>query len=88
MNGFVHTRVHDFIKPKLGGRSLSDDDDIFALGYVNSLFAVQLVRFIQREFDFELTSEDMDFDNFRTVDRIVRLIDSKTGARTTPEGRL
>lgn len=87
MNGAVRTRVHDFLKPKLGGHSLSDNDDIFALGYVNSLFAMQLARFIQREFNLELAPGDMNFDNFRTVDAIVRLVDAKAGARTTPEAR-
>jgi methoxymalonate biosynthesis acyl carrier protein len=63
----------------LGGRPPADGDVIFQLGYVNSLFAMQLVRFVQRELSLELGSEDMSFDNFRTVDGIVRLVETKRG---------
>lgn len=74
----VRKSIKEFLAPQLGGRTLADTDDIFALGYVNSLFAMQLALFVQQEFSFELTPDDMDFDNFRTVDGLVRLVTAKT----------
>ncbi|WP_269084373.1 acyl carrier protein [Streptomyces sp. 150FB] len=65
-------------EPRLGGCPPADGDDIFQLGYLNSLFAMQLARFVQREFSLELGPEDLNFDNFRTVDGIVRLGEAKS----------
>jgi methoxymalonate biosynthesis acyl carrier protein len=81
MNSSPRARVRAFLEPRLGGRPLEDDDDIFALGYVNSLFAMQLARFVQTEFALTLEPADMDFDNFRTVNGIVRLVESKMQTR-------
>lgn len=71
-------RVRTFLAPHLGGHEIGADEDIFALGYVNSLFAMQLVTFVEKEFGFAVESEDLEFDNFRTVAGIVRLVEAKT----------
>jgi methoxymalonate biosynthesis acyl carrier protein len=73
----IRSRVRARIEPRLGGRTLSDSDDMFALGYVNSLFALQLVRFVEKEFGLLLGAEDMDFDNFRTVNGIITVVYGK-----------
>ncbi len=78
MSSDVRTQVRAFLEPKLGGHVLKDTDDVFELGLVNSLFAMQLARFVQREFSLRLGPEDMRFDNFRTVEGIVELVESKT----------
>lgn len=57
---------------------LQPDEDIFALGFVNSLFAMQLVLFVENEFGLVVENEDLDIDNFRTVSAIARLIERKT----------
>jgi acyl carrier protein len=62
----------------LGNHELHEDEDIFATGFVNSMFAMQLVLFIEQEFQVTIENEDLDFDNFRTINAIVRLLDRKT----------
>ncbi|MEU6238523.1 phosphopantetheine-binding protein [Kitasatospora sp. NPDC047058] len=79
-NDDVKIRIKTFLAPHLGGDELADGDDIFALGYVNSLFAMQLALFLQREFSLQLESQDMEFDNFRSVEGLARLVRSKTAA--------
>jgi methoxymalonate biosynthesis acyl carrier protein len=71
------TRIKTFLAPHLGGRQVGEDEDIFALGYVNSLFAMQLVAFVEKEFGFTVESEDLEFDNFRTVAGIARFVEAK-----------
>lgn len=73
-------RIRDFLDQHTGGQPLSDSDDFFALGYVNSLFAMQLAVFMEKEFEITLGPDDMDFDNFRTVNGLVRLATSRTTA--------
>lgn len=74
----IGERVRAKIEPRLAGHTLSDSDDMFALGYVNSLFALQLARFIEKEFELHLSPEDMNFDNFRTVRGIITMVSGKT----------
>jgi methoxymalonate biosynthesis acyl carrier protein len=53
---------------------LADDADIFALGLVNSMFVVQLVSFVEKEFDLTVSGADLDFANFQSVDAVGRLV--------------
>jgi acyl carrier protein len=55
-----------------------DDEDIFESGYVNSMIALQLVLFVESEFDITVENEDLKLENFSTVNALVRLIEYKT----------
>lgn len=70
LRAFLGTRFPDV--------QLDDDDDIFELGFVNSLFAMELVMFIERTFVFELPDEDLTLDNFRTVTAMAELVRRRT----------
>ena len=74
-----------FMSRSFAGRSIADEDDIFALGFANSLFAMQLVTFIQNTFDIEIDSDDLEMDNFRSIQAISRLVERKK-QRETPAG--
>ena len=74
--------IREFISTNMQGVPVDDDEDLFANGYVNSLFAVQLVMWIERTFDLQLSGEDLDFANFSTIDAIAAFADSKL----TPAG--
>jgi len=76
----VRCRVWSFLDARLASGPPSDSDDIFAAGYANSLFAMQLARFVQTEFEIELQADDMDIDHFRSVDSVVRLVSAKRRA--------
>ncbi|MBN3526101.1 acyl carrier protein [Paenibacillus apiarius] len=53
----------------------SDDDHIFQMGFVNSLFAMKLLGYIEQEFGITVGNEDLDIANFSTLNNIVRLIE-------------
>lgn len=73
-------KLKSFLSRFFRKHAIGDDDDIFALGFVNSLFAMQLVMFLEKEFALELTNDDLDLDHFRTINRIMELIESKSGS--------
>lgn len=60
---------------------LKDDEDIFALGFINSLAALQLVQFLEKEFGITVEDEDLDLDNFRTLNCMDELLERKLTAR-------
>lgn len=70
-------KIKQFLAQFFGDRNLQDDDDIFALGFVNSMFAMQLVLFIEKEFQVTIENEDLDFENFKSINAIVNLLERK-----------
>jgi acyl carrier protein len=77
-NDGIKTRIGAFLARAFPDRALGMDEDIFALGFGNSLFAMQLVDFVEREFGVGLDESDLDIDNFRSIDAIARLVAGKT----------
>lgn len=67
--------IRTFISDRLPQVEFSDDDEIFELGLVNSLFAVELVMFIERTFDLVLPNEVITLDNFRNVAAMAEMIE-------------
>ncbi|MBZ8179852.1 acyl carrier protein [Oscillatoria salina] len=74
----IKTKIKNFLSPYFGTREIKDDEDIFAAGFVNSMFAMQLVLFIEQEFQISIENEDLEFDNFRTIEAMTRLVEAKT----------
>jgi methoxymalonate biosynthesis acyl carrier protein len=56
---------------------LSDNDNIFQLGYVNSLFAIKLLNFVEKEFNIIVENDEMDISNFSSISSIVQLVEKK-----------
>lgn len=75
----VKAKIRGFLATSFRDYDLRDDEDIFALGFVNSLFAMQLVGFVEQEFGITVDNEDLDIDNFRTITAIANLIQRKQG---------
>jgi acyl carrier protein len=73
----IKAKTRDFMVKSFPGRPIEDDQDIFALGFVNSLFAMQLVMFVEKEFGMTVEDDDLNIDNFRTVNAIANLVESK-----------
>jgi len=73
----IATPIRTFMSRSFDGRTVADEDDIFALGFGNSLFAMQLVAFVERQFDIEIESEDLDMSNFRSIQAISSLVGKK-----------
>lgn len=70
-------KIRQFLTRFFRNREIGDDEDIFALGFVNSLLAMQLVQFLEKEFGISVDDEDLDLDNFRTIDAMNALVERK-----------
>ena len=75
-------RLSAFLTQRLGVDSLQDDQDIFASGLVNSLFAMELVLFVEAEFSIKIENEDLHMDSFRSITALADLIERKTASPT------
>jgi len=73
----IRGKTKGFISRHFKSYDLRDDEDIFSLGFVNSLFAMQLVIFVEKEFQMKVDDEDLQIENFRTVNALVDLVRRK-----------
>ena len=73
----IASPLRQFMTRSFEGRTIADGDDIFALGFANSLFAMQLVAFVESQFGVEIGSEDLEMDNFRSIQAISALVGRK-----------
>jgi methoxymalonate biosynthesis acyl carrier protein len=77
MNGQERDMVRGFISQHAKGVMVDDDEDLLGGGYVNSLFAVQLVMWIERKFGTPIEGADLDFANIRSISAIEAFVDRK-----------
>lgn len=77
-------KIRSFIAKYIGHRQLDDNTEIFRSGYVNSLFAMQLVMFIEKEFALRFEGKDLGLENFKSIAAMSNLIAAKTGQEEIP----
>lgn len=71
------TRIRDFFSRFFKTGALGDGDDIFASGQVNSLLAVQLIAWLEKDFSIAIGDEDLQLSNFCSINAIEAFISRK-----------
>lgn len=59
---------------------LNDDTNIFTSGYVNSIFAMRLLNFLENEYGLEVPDEDIIIPNFSSINAMKALVEKIQGA--------
>jgi methoxymalonate biosynthesis acyl carrier protein len=75
----IKETVKRFILNSIDITDLDDDDNLFESGIVNSLFAVQLMTFIEKTFSIEVEMKDLDIDNFKSLNATAAFVLKKNG---------
>lgn len=79
----IEDRIQEFLTAKTKIH-WEPEVDLFASGVVSSLFAMELVVFVEDTFDIAVEGPDLALDNFRTVRSmsalVTRLRDGQSGA--------
>ena len=73
-NTTAQTQILSFIEARFPQASIETGQDIFSLGYINSLFAMELVMFIEKTFGLTIPNDELRIDNFRTVEAMAELV--------------
>jgi methoxymalonate biosynthesis acyl carrier protein len=74
----VKEKTRSFLGKYFDTTALGDDADIFATGQVNSMFALQLVMFLEKEFGTAVDNTDLGLDNFRSITAIAEFVKRKS----------
>jgi len=79
-NGDIKETLRRFITRSINLPDLADDDDLFESGLVTSLFAIQLMTFIEKTFGVEVEADDLDINNFRSLNAATLFVQKKSVA--------
>jgi acyl carrier protein len=79
----IKHRIREFVVRAANTPHVGDDDNLFESGIVNSLFAIQLLTFIEKTFAIEVGADDLDLNNFRSLNATAAFVNAKT-APTAP----
>lgn len=77
----LDSQIQDFIVREMcvgkGIDSISEDDDLLAGDVIDSLGISELITFLEKSYGITVDDSDLDPENFRTLRKIVALVDSK-----------
>ncbi len=73
----LEERVHHYIAEHVDVPELDYDVEIFEEGLVNSLFAIQLMTFLEKTFQIKVTMDDLDMNNYKSVTAITNFVRNK-----------
>ncbi|MCP4261662.1 MAG: acyl carrier protein [Planctomycetes bacterium] len=73
----IKEQVKEFLFNFIQKTEVNEEEDLFASGMINSLFAMQLVLFIEKEFSLKVENEDLDYENFKSIVAITDFIGGK-----------
>jgi methoxymalonate biosynthesis acyl carrier protein len=82
MDSEIRAKLRTFIDQYFDSAELMDDGDIFKSGYVTSLFAVQLVLFVEENYHFQVDNEDLTLENFHSISALANLVARKLAQPT------
>jgi acyl carrier protein len=75
----IKQTVRGFLLSSINMPNINDEDNLFEMGIVNSLFAVQLMTFIEKTFNLEVETDDLDIENFKSVSATTAFVMKKNG---------
>ena len=74
----VREAIRGWVRESVGtGVPLTDTTDLIGDGVLTSLQTVELVTYLDERFGIEIGDEEFVEENFRSIDTIARLVDSK-----------
>ena len=70
-------RIFEFFVKQKKADGLKYDTELLKSRYINSLFAMQIVVFVEKEFGIRLKRKEISEQNFHSIKAIAELVDSK-----------
>ena len=74
----VSPEIKGWLKDNVtGGREVADDEQLIERGVLTSLQTVELVMFLEERFDIVVEDDELDEENFGSVESIANLVAGK-----------
>lgn len=68
-------RIYKFFVDKKKADGLTYDTELLKSRYINSLFALQIVMFVEKEFGVRLGRKEISTENFHSINAIAALVE-------------
>ncbi len=72
-------KIMEFFISKNKAENLKYDTDLFKGGFINSLFALEMVVYLEKTFKIKIKNKDITEQNFKTIDNIAKVVMSYKG---------
>ena len=66
--------IRKFFAEKRKKEVPADNTDLFENGFVDSLFAIEIVVFLEKEFKIKIKNKEITKDNFRNINNIANVV--------------
>lgn len=76
----VKNTIKEYINSNANVTDIDDDCLIFEEGIVSSLFAVQLMIFLEKTFSIKIRMDDLNLENFKSISEIANFVTEKKRA--------
>lgn len=73
----IKEKVSKFIKELVNEVNISNDENLFENGLLNSIHVLDLIAFIEDTFSIDLMEDDIDMNSFGSINNIVEMLDKK-----------
>jgi methoxymalonate biosynthesis acyl carrier protein len=70
-------QLKTFLADSSGIADIDENTELFSSGIVNSLFAIQLVMYLEKTFSIEIGMDDLNMDNFNSISAICSFVENK-----------
>ena len=70
-------KLRGFIARFVRSREFNDGDQIFEAGFVNSMFVIELIMYIEKEFSLKVENDELELRNFASIDAMCNFIQAK-----------
>ncbi|RSN45178.1 methoxymalonate biosynthesis protein [Amycolatopsis sp. WAC 04197] len=69
----IRNELRTFVRDRTGIET-ADGKDLFGQGLISSMFAMELVVYVEETFEVEIVGRDLALDNFRSIDAMATLV--------------
>ena len=83
----IKERIYQFLTKLKKADGLEYDTELFKSKYITSLFALQIVQFIEKEFHIKLGRKDITEANFHTINAMAELVHQRLSSGRGPAWR-
>ncbi len=72
---YTREKIMEFVKSRSKKGELNYDTDLFKGGYINSLFALEIVVFLEDTFNIKIKNKEINENNFKTITNIAAVVE-------------
>ena len=79
----LHDQIAEFLSERLNVAVFSPTEDLFETGALDSMVFVELVLYLEQQFDIQISTEELEPDNFQSIAKIAFFVAAHNNLKRT-----